>query len=248
MCSSCAKKTGGSIIHDLQEYVKTWCKENEQEEPVNQDWAELTDGTENCITGVRAKCLVDFVKSQGLTSGGSRVKNIALIRQLLHPTRLNQHSVGRGLETALPTTESVNTMGGMRAALTRAVSTLATEQLVEECLERLIMKKVLQDRPPTNLTTKDQAAAHPDDWLISRGHNFSCFVRWPLLQPPARQTSRVSLRAERQKKQKQQQEEDAKKKKVPRKKKKTSKKKSTSNTKKKAIKRKKANNKVNVGK
>ena len=110
MCSSCANKTGGSIIHDLQEYVKTWCKENAQEEPVNQDWAELTDGTENCITGVRAKCLVDFVKSQGLTSGGSRVKNIALIRQLLHPTRLNQHSVGRGLATALPTTESVNTI------------------------------------------------------------------------------------------------------------------------------------------
>ena len=220
-CSVCfANKNNGSVINELQQFVDQWYAKEEKNPPTDQNYSELLQSSGNCITGVSAKCLKEFLKDQGEPTGSSRADAIQKIRQLMHPVRLTQGDVGNSLQQSLPNNNSTTTMGIIKTNLSSAIR-LAPKRLVSECIQRLILKGVLTDQPPTDVTSKESAAANVDSWLVKRGQYFLDYQNWPLLQPPERVRSIRSARVA----QKKQNAQQSKKKKTTSKKRKTSKKK-----------------------
>ena len=204
-CSSCiANATAGDpMIYELQAFYKKWCNENNKAEKVIEDWSKLIDTSVSgdCVVGVPAACLKQFVDSLGEKTT-NRVGNINTIRHMMDPLRLTQHMVEKGLKAALPSPGSMVTMATLKASLFQTIPAGATEQLVVQCIQRLVLKAVLKDQPPMGISSKEQAAAHPGNWLVSRGVQFANFRKWPLLQPPARTQSRISSRSKKKQKRK----------------------------------------------
>ena len=166
---------------------------------MDQNYSVLLQSSGNCISGVSAKCLKEFLKDQGVPSGSTRIDALQKIRQMMHPVRLTQGGVGKSLQRSLPDNNSITTMGIIKTNLSSAIP-LAPTSLVSECIQRLILKGVLTDQPPTNVTSKESAAANVDLWLVKRGHYFLDYQNWPLLQPPERVQSTRSARGEEKRK------------------------------------------------
>jgi hypothetical protein len=201
-CSSCcvASVGSGAVVHELQTFIRKWCEEDERrKEPIAQKWSELLNGDGDCIQGVPAGCIAAFIRDQGIKipSKSNRLKNINLIRRMIHPIRIKLTTVTNILKNILPSVDTLTTVQCIQAALMEAVKDASKPiEMVKECVQRLILKQVLKSRPPVSATTKEQAAAHPEQWLVSRGRLFLDLRNWPNLQLPARKTSRVSKRQE----------------------------------------------------
>ena len=203
-CSNCVanKTSDSSMIHHLQLFHTKWCADNGRDEPTVEDWSSLIDpgATGNCIEGVSATCLKEFVESLS-EKATNRLGNIDTIRQLMDPVRLTQTMIATGLNKALPSSGSVVTVATLKELLVESIPKGATDRLVDQCVQRLLLTRVLSDRPPVDALSKEQAAANPDKWLVQRGEQYLNFREWPLLQPPPRTQSRVSSRGEKRRKQ-----------------------------------------------
>ena len=202
-CSSCdASETSGlSMIHKLKLFHTNWCVDNEKEEPAVEDWSLLIDphATGDCVAHVTGRCLKEFVESLGEKTT-NRAGNIETIRKLMDPVRLTQTMVANGLNEALPSSGSVVNVATLKALLLKNIPK-GTDRLVNQCVQRLLLKQVLKDRPPSDALSKEQAAANSGKWLVERGEQFRNFREWPLLQPPPHRQSRMSRRGENKRRQ-----------------------------------------------
>ena len=194
-CSSCKEKDKNlGVIHELSIYVTKWYGEKQCSVPTGTIWSEIVDGEGDAVKTIQAKCLHDFLVDQNRPHSGGRAGCLAEIRKMLAPPRLERHIVRDIIIISLPDSQAIVTMGSLQVQISQ--DTGVAIEIAKECIQRLILNHVLNDRPPANVTVTQAVKDNGSSWLIQQGDLFNQQSDWPLLQRPARPTSWVSRRQE----------------------------------------------------
>lgn len=197
-CSSCtAKSKNLGVVHELELFIDIWYPSNTNKSaPSNMAWSELETGSGDAISEVSAACIKAFLKDQDRSTSGSRSHHIAELRSMLSPLQLKQHIVRDFILQVLPTSASWVTLGTIKQHLLREIPD-SNIQIITDCVQRLILKGVLQDRPPQSSTKITFYANEGNDWLVGHGDLFGKQGDWPRLQSPPRPSTRFNRSSSR---------------------------------------------------
>lgn len=199
-CSSCEQKElHKGVITELIQFTTKFYTNKNAPPPTGIKWSELEDASGDAIQQVAAGCLKEFLREQQRPPGSNRSKHLEEIRKMLNPVRLKRHEVNDALKRVLTDTDARATMATIHECLKKAMPK-ANPPMVVECVQRLVLARVLNDTPPYGIDTKTAAVAHAGAWLVARGEHFNTSQRWPPLQPPARPRSYISRRIENKRK------------------------------------------------
>ena len=199
-CSSCEQKAHHKgVITELIQFTTKFYTNKSAALPTGINWSELENASGTAIKPVAAGCLKGFLQEQQRPPGSNRSKHLEEIRKMLNPVRLKRHVVNNALKRVLPDADAWTTMETIQKYLGRAMPR-ANPSMVVECVQRLVLARVLKDTPPHGIETKRAAVANAGAWLVARGELFNTPRRWPPLQPPERPRSYVSRRIENKRK------------------------------------------------